>query len=201
MSYRKNQKSDSLFTVFFSILLVMAILSLFSSLGNNFIKLLEPESGEETTEDTTTEDETVEDINIFSTLTMNCLGDSVTAGGGESWPSYTTYVQSILDMNKVNNYGKGGTTIADVKDNCFLDRYTSMATEADIVCVLGGFNDYDYTSMGTIDDTDTSTFYGALNTLIPALQEMYPNSYIFIITINEIYANKIANFLVFILKN
>lgn len=116
----------------------------------------------------------------YSTLTMNCLGDSVTAGG-TSYPSYTTYVKTQLGLKQVRNYGVGGTTIATSKSNSFIDRYSSMDTNAQIVSVFGGLNDYDYTSIGDPDDTDTATLYGAFNTLIPALIEMYPNAYIFII--------------------
>ena len=58
-----------------------------------------------------------------------------------------------------------------------------MRDDADIVSVMGGTNDFGrFTTLGTINDTQTSTFYGALNTLAKGLKEKYPNAFIFFMT-------------------
>jgi lysophospholipase L1-like esterase len=76
------------------------------------------------------------------------------------------------------NYGIGGTTIAvrSGATNSFIERYPSMDSTADYIFVLGGTNDYDFgVPMGTMAGTsDTTTFYGALHTLIKGLISMYP---------------------------
>ena len=58
-----------------------------------------------------------------------------------------------------------------------------MADGADLVTVLGSVNDHRADSkIGTIDSTDTETFYGALNVLITGLKSKYPNARIVFIT-------------------
>lgn len=117
----------------------------------------------------------------FSKLSMNCLGDSVTAGGcGENNCSYVPELKSILGIGTCRNYSVGGSPISDIRDNSFIDRYTSMDDNADIVFVFGGFNDFSV-EIGNADDLSSNTFCGALNTLIIGLQEKYPSAYIFFV--------------------
>lgn len=63
-------------------------------------------------------------------------------------------------------------------------RYQNM-NYSDIITVFGGVNDWGQnnpTPLGTIDDTGTSTFYGALNTLCTGLLTEFPLSLIIFIT-------------------
>lgn len=125
----------------------------------------------------------------FSKLSINFLGDSITAGCGNYAPTYVPTVQEILNFLNFNNYGVGGSTIADVSDYSFIDRYPSMTNNADIILVFGGINDASSgVEMGNIDDTNSGTFYGALNTLVSGLQKKYPNSYIFLVTPYMLYS-------------
>lgn len=61
-----------------------------------------------------------------------------------------------------------------------MNRYTQIEAETDIIFVLGGTNDYrsDYGSvpLGEYGDTDSSTFYGAMEVLIAGLTESYPGA-------------------------
>lgn len=114
-----------------------------------------------------------------------CLGDSFTYG-------VATYVSKLNDryLSHAINYGvassrivldttSGGTTIAS-----FLNRYSAMDNDADIITVFGGINDaYDLgsgaLSLGTIESAlDTTTFYGGLKLLVTNLMKKYPDKQI-----------------------
>lgn len=133
---------------------------------------------------------------IASPLTgknIGFLGDSFTAGT----TSYTSY---IVERTKCieYNYGVGGTRISLDSDSAglsFIHRVAGMDENLDIVCVFGGINDaskYDLTNSlyGTIDDaimtdeeiadgeTEPSSFYSAVKTLLSQLIYKYPEKLI-----------------------
>ena len=57
------------------------------------------------------------------------------------------------------------------------DTASKTAEDVDVIFVEGGYNDYMWgTPLGTLDSTDDTTFYGALNLMIPALLGQYPNA-------------------------
>ena len=127
----------------------------------------------------------------FSHLKMNCLGDSITYGydgarGGAQLPNpYPKLLQNELGLKQVRNYGISGSTLTSVHPDrdpmCI--RYAYMNNDADIISVMGGFNDYWLNiELGTIEDENTTTIYGALNTLAKGLKNKYPNAYIFFMT-------------------
>ena len=128
----------------------------------------------------------------FSQLTYLAMGDSITYGydsalGGVQMESpYPELVKEILGMEKVYNCGISGSTLVSIDEwrDPFCQRYASMPDDADIVSVMGGINDYvlGYADMGTLDSTDTTTIYGALNVLAKGLKEKYPDAYIFFMT-------------------
>lgn len=126
----------------------------------------------------------------YTTLNMVCLGDSITYGyephtGRKMDKPYPTLVAETLDLNSVKNYGIPGDTIAYHKDwKIMSKRYTEMSREADIVSVLGGINDYRYSTipLGDIDDNDIYTIYGAFNVLAKGLKKRYPDAFIFFMT-------------------
>ena len=122
------------------------------------------------------------------------LGDSITAGtgaGGSSY-AYCNVAANTIGNCVINNYGIAGSCINDGYnlaltepgyEDAFCNRYVEMADGADLVTVLGSVNDHRADSkIGTIDSTDTETFYGALNVLITGLKSKYPNARIVFIT-------------------
>ena len=124
---------------------------------------------------------------------MNCLGDSITYGLDVTKDTtqalanpYPKLLKKELGLANVRNYGISGSTLTSVHANrdAMSLRYKSMSSNADIVSVLGGVNDYwlGDIQLGTIDDTTTTTIYGALNVLAKGLKEKYPNAYIFFMT-------------------
>ena len=136
--------------------------------------------------------ETVSPDNIdFSQLTYVALGDSITYGvdgfskvGNRVKYPYPELVEIELLLQQSVNCGISGSTIASGLNSYYpmAERYVDMP-DGDIVSVLGGVNDFwRNIPLGTISDTNTDTFYGALNTLAKGLKSKYPNAFIFFMT-------------------
>ena len=122
------------------------------------------------------------------------LGDSITEGGGAS-ASDKTFVelfQKEYPTATIINYGRGGTRIAKKKipsDNPKADfdfnlRVAEMKSEADVVVVFGGVNDFGSgdAPLGRLGDKSEDTFYGALYTLYEKLLKKYPFAKFLLIT-------------------
>lgn len=150
----------------------------------------------------------INDILPLNNLKWNAMGDSITSID-YSTPNYWQIISSKYEMT-VNDYGFSGTTIAHthdrhlwdkngnrlnatsigyVQDNpetwstgcCFCERFSRMTDDADIITVMGGTND-NSVKLGNWNDTDTTTFYGALNTLYKGLINKYPDKIIAVFT-------------------
>ncbi len=139
-------------------------------------------------EDSFNEQSTLNDVipkNIdWSDVVISCLGDSITRGAYISY-AYPYCLQNELGATTVNNYGISGNTLARNHSNystAMCVRYTEIAQDSDIIIVMGGVNDRGSIPLGSIDDTDITTYYGALNTLCSGLKENYPNAWIFFMT-------------------
>ena len=118
------------------------------------------------------------------------LGDSITEGALAS--SYEKCFVGILQNEyKLNvlNYGVGGTRIARQRhhymytlfDYDFNLRLTAMESDADIVIVFGGTNDYGHGD-STFEGDDEYSFKGALKILCDRIKEKYPLSTIIFMT-------------------
>ncbi len=119
----------------------------------------------------------------FTNLTINFLGDSITEGAWATEPKYN-FVSRVGEKLgcKVNNYGISGTRIAmqtvpsanPVFDKDFLTRAKEMS-DADIVFVFGGTNDYGHgdSEIGDLTSLDSHTFCGAVRNLATYLCERY----------------------------
>lgn len=121
------------------------------------------------------------------------IGDSITAGAGVEheenifWNRIARWTGAICF-----GYGVSGTRIAlqhNSKDDPFADQYFSsrleqMEDDLDLVVVFGGTNDFGHGDalLGTISDTDETTFYGALHVLIQKLLEKYPAAELVLMT-------------------
>ena len=150
---------------------------------------------EETTEEETTEEETTaaEEITgaytdedgkypILNKLTVAAIGDSYIAGTGGKWPDILAQKYGM----RYYNYGISGSTVSSyVSDrNPMVKRYQEMAAvDANIVIIEGGRNDFNaYTPIGNVDSRNPITFSGALNIIIDASKEKYPDAMIVLIT-------------------
>lgn len=122
---------------------------------------------------------------------INVLGDSITEGYGTSAPEhiYHAVLGRALGAAQVRNYGISGTRLArqrepDSVSAAFVDRYTQMREDADLVLVFGGTNDYGHgdAPFGAMEDRTPETFCGACHILFRGLIEKYPRSQIVILT-------------------
>lgn len=122
----------------------------------------------------------------------NCLGDSITemtSAGGTQYYGYHEYIKDWIGCT-VNNYGISGTgwftPSSSGGTNAFYQRVSSMAENADLITVFGGTNDWGQTGktlvLGTLGDTATSTFYGAVDNTIQQLIAKYPTKTIAVFT-------------------
>ena len=119
---------------------------------------------------------------------IGCLGDSITFGaGGTSW---VTRLKELTGCKEGINYGVSGTCIQENgTGKSFVERYSSMADDLDLICVWGGVNDHHWTGSSgrKFGDINTSTseintFYGALKNLCEGLLNKYPTKTIMFIT-------------------
>ena len=111
--------------------------------------------------------------------TWSVMGDSISQDDLYVLTQYWDYVSNRAGGMTIYNYGKSG------------DRITGMATRysemhySDIITVFGGVNDWGQsnpTPIGTMEDTTTNTFYGALHILCSGLQKLFPKSLIIFVT-------------------
>ncbi len=129
---------------------------------------------------------------ISKPFIINFLGDSITEGhGATSTEKRYASVASRLLNAKEQNYGIGGTRIAPqygVTDPTRYDldfnlRLIRMSKQCDLVVVFGGTNDFGHgdAPFGEQDDTDESTFCGAVYCLFDKLRKKYPTQPIVVI--------------------
>ena len=117
--------------------------------------------------------------------------------------TYPWLIASRADM-KIQDLAAGGRTLATPADgsfsNCFSDRiYQTIAEDADIVTLYFGINDSHHRpgasgsdgedvsgtiKLGTINDADTTTFYGAWNVVVSWILENRPGAHLGIIVSN-----------------
>ena len=127
--------------------------------------------------------------------TASFIGDSITRGAGGSKP-FTDVIAEETSLT-VNNYGVDGSCVADKASETaqsFIDRLATY-TKADIMGVMGGTNDFwNNVPLGNIEDSVTTTFYGAWNRLLTHLITTSQGSFIFAMTPISAYrsANRIA---------
>lgn len=126
------------------------------------------------------------------------LGDSIT-----EMNKWQPYVKNALGC-EILNYGIGGTKVAIKADAADYDNTHSMCTDtrinaidanADCVIFMGGTNDRGQSiPIGTIDDSGTDTFYGALNTMTNKLLARFPTTRIIYMTCVYSHAQPGASF-------
>ena len=117
--------------------------------------------------------------------------------------TYPWLIASRADM-EIQDLALGGRTLATPADgsfsNCFSDGiYRTIAEDADIVTLYFGINDSHHRpgasgsdgedvsgiiELGTIDDADATTFYGAWNVVVPWILENRPDAHLGIIASN-----------------
>lgn len=127
----------------------------------------------------------------FSQTKIACLGDSITKAanleGEENYEQYAypARLQELLGAETVYNLGIGGSSIGRYWADAFVDRYTEIPADSDIIIVMGGTNDGFCVSdeeFGSLDERAYHTFCGDLNELMSGLRDNYPDAQIFFAT-------------------
>ena len=118
--------------------------------------------------------------NHFSGKKMTCVGDSITVGSGTT-KTYWSILDETLQPQSMTGMGVGGSCVSAMSDyktanSPLINRYASIP-ESDIITIYMGTNDYGHeTPMGTINDLEDVSFYGALNVIIPGIQKAQPDA-------------------------
>lgn len=105
-----------------------------------------------------------------------CVGDSLTAENIRTTKHYFDYVADETGITTVN-MGDSGSGYAREQDvgTAFYQRISDCPTDADVVTIFGSFNDLGAgLSIGSVDDTGTTTLAGCINTTIDNLQTVIP---------------------------
>ncbi len=120
-----------------------------------------------------------------------CLGDSITAAANlEGEEGYLTYaypsiLKELLGAEEVYNLGIGGSSIGRYWSDAFVERYTQIPVDTDIIIVMGGTNDgfcLSEKEFGSLAERKPWTFCGDLDELMRGLKENYPDADIFFVT-------------------
>lgn len=132
-------------------------------------------------------DVTIVDQSPWVGKTAVFVGDSITKGSGCDGQKYWEILEEELGFSTVAGMGIGGSCWSATSDygngnSPLINRYQTIP-EADLIQIFMGTNDYGHaTPLGTIEDTTDVSFYGALNVILPALQQKYPSSRIVVVT-------------------
>ena len=120
---------------------------------------------------------------------MVIIGDSITAGShhGDS-PIWYQALASELGMTDVVASGQSGSAISTTSyygtdHGPMVVRYETLPNDGDLYIVFGGTNDYTLSSpLGTADDVEDVSFYGALDVMINGLKKKAPEATIVFLT-------------------
>lgn len=123
--------------------------------------------------------------NDLAGLTWAVLGDSITAAPGLE-RNYHGIIGEKLGLTSIN-YGYSGSWISHTdampEGNEMCVCYATMTDDADIITCFGGINDINNgAALGEMGDTESTTFYGAMDILIQGLLRKYPGKRIGFIT-------------------
>ncbi len=125
------------------------------------------------------------------------LGDSITKGtymsptdrspNSIASPCFSEYVKEALGFDTLVNYGMNGTSVSALapvmREHAMTLRYQNMDADADVVIVAAGSNDFrGSVPMGTPEDREDISFFGALYVLYAGLSERYPHAKIYVVT-------------------
>lgn len=125
---------------------------------------------------------------------INFLGDSITEGVGTTSvdKTFASIINKECKLAAARNYGIGGTRFARQSkpsvnprwDKDFCSRIDGMDSDADIVVVFGGTNDFGHGDavLGSFGGHTTDTFYGACHYLMENILKKFAGSAVFFLT-------------------
>ena len=101
---------------------------------------------------------------------ISIIGDSIVHGYNGA-KTISEYMDEMIGSTS-QNLGNGGDKVSDV-----YARLSQIRSDSDIILMFAGVNDYlRVTTIGTISDSTTATFYGALNLSMAYLKNNFMSS-------------------------
>lgn len=121
------------------------------------------------------------------------LGDSISAEisltSGNTTKLYHELIKEELRFGEVVNLAESGATIGSNSIDANLNIYNQLSKvgdDADLITIFAGVNDvWTNVPLGNEEDTDITTFYGAMNKLCQTLHENHPQALVVFITPTE----------------
>lgn len=115
---------------------------------------------------------------VFVGKTASFYGDSLTEANYHYTKGYYSWIQEIIGLSAINNYGVSGYDVADV-----LTKMQNTTDSPDLVFVMCGVNDQTHSvPLGQFGDTTTETIYGSYDALCSYVKQKYPTKLIIFIT-------------------
>ena len=110
---------------------------------------------------------------------LACVGDSITEATNPEGGYFTNYAELVAERHNMTVYkdGKGGSTMTNIESNIppfSAERYLNVPSDFDILTIWFGWNDSAYATVGTTDDTEDTTFYGAYKKVLDYFITTYP---------------------------
>ena len=105
-----------------------------------------------------------------------CVGDSLTEQNIKAVRHYYDYVAESTGITPVI-FGVGGTGYARGQEssNAFYQRVSAVPSDADVITIFGSFNDLGANlPIGSVDDVNTTTIAGCINTTINNILDINP---------------------------
>ena len=127
----------------------------------------------------------------FSEIKIACLGDSITQAVNldslEDYQklAYPNILKEALGAKEAVNLGIGGSSIGRYWADAFVDRYTQIPEDTDLILVMGGTNDgfcASFVEFGNSEERAERTFWGDLDELMDGLAEDYPDAEVIFLT-------------------
>ena len=127
----------------------------------------------------------------FSEIKIACLGDSITQAvnldslknyQALAWPNI---MKEALGAKEAVNLGIGGSSIGRYWADAFVDRYSKIPEDTDLILVMGGTNDgfcASFVEFGNEKERAPRTFWGDLDELMEGLKEDYPEAEVIFLT-------------------
>ena len=106
-------------------------------------------------------------------------GDSITEATNPDGGYFANYAELVAERHAMTVYkdGKGGSTMTNIESNIppfSAERYLNVPADYDILTIWFGWNDASYATIGTIDDAEDTTFYGAYKKVLEHFITTYP---------------------------
>ena len=109
---------------------------------------------------------------------LACVGDSITQATNPDGGYFKNYAEIVAERNGMTVYkdGIGGSTMTNVegKNPFCVNRYLNVPADFDILTIWFGWNDNAYATVGTIEDTTDTTYYGAYKKVLEYYITTYP---------------------------